>query len=275
VKSYRKILEDRATMTNLIISDLERIKSEYSRPRRTAIENTEQAVVEAAKIEEHPLIMLMDKFGYTKTIDVAVYEKNRDAVLSESQRAIDCINTSKICIFTNKGQMHQVNVMDIPHGRLRDKGTPIDNISNYVSSDEQIVFVCDEMELKEKMLLFVTQNGMMKQVRGEEFIVSKRTVAATKLIDDEVVSICFVTNKQNVVLSTHGSVLLKFASSEVPEKKRGAVGVRGIKLSKNDFVDALYLYEDGVETKITYKDKPLVLNRLKMSKRDSVGTKQK
>jgi DNA gyrase subunit A len=131
------------------------------------------------------------------------------------------------------------------------------------------------MELKEKMLLFVTQNGMMKQVRGEEFIVSKRTVAATKLIDDEVVSICFVTNKQNVVLSTHGSVLLKFASSEVPEKKRGAVGVRGIKLSKNDFVDALYLYEDGVETKITYKDKPLVLNRLKMSKRDSVGTKQK
>ena len=76
-------------------------------------------------------------------------------------------------------------------------------------------------------------------------------------------------------MSTKNSILLKFQSSEVPEKKKGAVGVRGIKLTKNDSVDAVYLYEDGVETKITYRDKELTLNRLKMSKRDTAGTKQR
>jgi DNA gyrase subunit A len=276
VKTYKKILEDRATMTNLIIADLERIKSEYSRPRRTIIENSEQAVVEAIKVEEQQLIMLMDKFGYTKTIDINTYEKNKTAILAESQHIINCINTSKICIFTNKGQMHQVKVMDIPHGRLRDKGTPIDNISNYSSANEDIVFMCDEKALTGKKLLFTTKQGMMKQVDGAEFIVSKRTIAATKLLDnDEVVSVQFVESKHNIILSTNGSTLLKFASTEVPEKKKGAVGVRGIKLVKNDYVDDVYLYEDGVETKIEYHNKPLVLNRLKMSKRDSAGTKQR
>lgn len=276
VKLYQKILSDRTAMTSLIIADLERIKSEYSRPRRTVVENTEQAVVEAIKITEQPLVMVMDKFGYTKTIDVNTYEKNKAAVLSESQRVIDCINISKVCIFTNKGQMHQVKVVDIPHGKLRDKGTPIDNISNYVSANEEIVFICDEKHLIGRKLLFTTKNGMMKQVSGEEFIVSKRTIAATKLLDnDEVVSIQFVEGKHNVVMSTKNSVLLKFASSEVPEKKKGAVGVRGIKLTKNDAVDAIYLYEDGVETKIMYHNKPLILNRLKMSKRDTAGTKQR
>jgi DNA gyrase subunit A len=276
IATYKNILENRDVMTNLIIEDMERIKKEYSRPRRTTIEDAEEIVIKAPEVKEQPLMMLMDKFGYTKTIDMSTYEKNKDAVLAESQHIIDCVNTSKVCIFTNKGQMHQVKVMDIPHGRLRDKGTPIDNISNYSSANEDIVFMCDEKELAGKKLLFTTKQGMMKQVDGAEFIVSKRTIAATKLLDnDEVVSVQFVESKHNIILSTNGSTLLKFASTEVPEKKKGAVGVRGIKLVKNDYVDDVYLYEDGVETKIEYHNKPLVLNRLKMSKRDSAGTKQR
>jgi DNA gyrase subunit A len=276
IATYQNILDNRDVMTKLIIDDLERIKKEYGRPRRTTIEDVEEVVIKTPVVKEQPLMMVMDKFGYTKTIDINTYEKNKAAVLSEAQRIVDCVNISKVCIFTHNGQMHQVKVMDVPHGKLRDKGTPIDNISNYSSANENIIFMCDEKFLVGKKLLFTTKNGMMKKVSGEEFVVSKRTIAATKLLDnDEIISIQFVEDKHNIVMSTKNSVLLKFTSSEVPEKKKGAVGVRGIKLGKNDYVDDIYIYEDGVETKIVYRDKPLVLNRLKMSKRDTLGTKQR
>ena len=162
IESYNNILNNKDVMTNLIIEDLESIKKEYGRPRRTKIEDAEEIVIKEPEIEEQPLIMVMDKFGYTRTIDVNIYEKNKESLADESNRILNCINTSKVCIFTNNGQMHQVKVMDIPHGRLRDKGTPIDNISNYVSANEDIVFMCDEKELAEKKLLFTTKNGMMK-----------------------------------------------------------------------------------------------------------------
>ena len=40
------------------------------------------------------------------------------------------MNTDKICIFTNLGVMHQIKVLDIPAGKFRDKGVPIDNLCN-------------------------------------------------------------------------------------------------------------------------------------------------
>ena len=117
---------------------------------------------------------------------------------------------------------------------FRDKGTPIDNLSNYNSTEEQIVFVCDEGSLSMAKLLFATKQGMLKQVDGSEFQVAKRTIAATKLLEeDEVICVQVVTEGQSIVLQTMNGYFLRFASTEVPEKeKKGAVGVRGIKLQK-------------------------------------------
>ena len=68
---------------------------------------------------------------------------------------------------------------------------------------------------------------------------------------------------------------MKFPVSEVPEKKKGAVGVRGIRLQKQDMLAEVYLFEDGVETKIPFKEREVFLNRLKMAKRDGTGTKMR
>ena len=73
-------------------------------------------------------------FGYAKTVDVSTYERNKEAADNENKYILHCMNTGKICIFTKDGKMHQVKVMDIPYGKFRDKGQPIDNISNYDST---------------------------------------------------------------------------------------------------------------------------------------------
>jgi len=271
---YEDILNNYDSMANVIMEELDAFKKEYSRKRRTAIENAEAAVFKEKKIEEQEVIFLMDRFGYAKTVDVSVYERNQEAADSESKFVISCMNTGRLCLFTNTGKMHQIKMLDVPHGKFRDKGQPIDNLSNYDSSRENIVFLCDSEQTGFAKFLFVTRLGMIKQVDGSEFQVSKRTIAATKLqSEDELVTIAVICGKHNVVLQTREGYFLRFEASEVPEKKKGAVGVRGLKLQKNDELEHAYLFEEGTETKVVYKDKEVTLNRLKSGKRDTKGVK--
>ncbi|WP_461810668.1 DNA gyrase/topoisomerase IV subunit A [Faecalimonas sp.] len=271
---YEDILNNYASMAEVIIEELDYYKKTYGEKRHTVIENAEEAVYEEKKVEEQDVVILMDRFGYTRTIDMATYERNKESANGENRNIIFCKNTSKICLFTNTGKMHQVKVLDIPFGKFRDKGTPIDNLSNYDSTEENIVYLCDEEQLRVRKMLFATKYGMIKQVDGSEFVVVKRTITATKLQEeDELISVQPINENQNIVLQTEGGYFLRFLAKEVAEKKKGAIGVRGIKLQKKDVLDKVHLFEEGTEVKVPYKEKEVTLNRLKLAKRDGIGTK--
>ena len=276
IARYEDILNNYDSMAQVIMDELDAFRKEYGRKRRTAIENAEEAVFEEKKIEEQEIVFLMDRFGYAKTVDVSVYERNREAADSENKYIIHCMNTGKICIFTDTGKMHQIKVLDLPYGKFRDKGTPIDNVSNYASAEEQIVMVCDMEQMRYAKLLFATRQGMIKRVEGAEFQVAKRTIAATKLQEeDAVISVQVVTENQHAVLQTKGGYFLRFPAAEIPEKKKGAVGVRGMKLQKKDELETVYLFEEGTEAKGKFGEKEIMLNRLKVAKRDGTGTKSR
>ena len=274
IERYEDILNNYESMADVIIQDLDQLKKEFSWKRRTQIENAQEAVFEEKKIEEQEVIFLMDRFGYAKTLDRTAYERNKEAADTENKYVISCLNTGKLCIFTADGKMHQVKVLDLPFGKFRDKGQPIDNVSNYDSTQEEIVYICDGEQMRFAQLLFATKQGMIKKVSGTEFQVSKRTIAATKLQpDDQVVSVQVVNDSQQVVLRTREGYFLRFSAEEVSEKKKGAVGVRGIRLKKKDELEHVYLFEEGTEAKAKYGEKEVTLNRLKMAKRDGNGTK--
>ena len=274
IARYEDILNNYDSMAEVIIEDLEHFKKEYARKRRTVVENGQEAVYEEKKVEEQEGVFLMDRFGYAKTVDVATYERNKEAADAENKWIVNCINTGKLCVFTNTGKMHQIKVLDLPYGKFRDKGQPIDNVSNYDSTQEMVVYMCDELQLRYAKLLFATKQGMIKKVKGNEFQVAKRTIAATKLQeDDELISVQVITDDQHVVLQTKDGYFLRFSAQEVAEKKKAAVGVRGIKLRKNDELEQIYLFYEGTEHKISYGDRELTLNRLKVAKRDGTGTK--
>ena len=274
IARYEDILKNYDSMANVIIEELDAFKREYGRKRRTLIENAEEAVFEEKKIEEQEVVFLMDRFGYARTVDVGVYERNKEAADGENKYVVHCMNTGRICIFTDGGKMHQVKVLDLPYGKFRDKGIAIDNVSNYSSAQEQIVMVCDAEQMRFSKLLFVTGQGMVKRVEGTQFQVAKRTIAATKLQeDDALIDVQVVNDSQHVVLRTKNGYFLRFPATDVPEKKKGAVGVRGMKLQKKDELEQVYLFEEGTETKVAYGEKEVTLNRLKAARRDGTGTK--
>ena len=187
---YEDILDRRDSMAQVIINELDEFRKAYSRKRRTVIDNVEEAVYKEKEIEETEVVFLMDRFGYVKVIDTAAYERNKETAEAESRFLFPCKNTGKVCLFTSAGQLHSIKVMDLPFGKFRDKGVPIDNVSNYNSEKEQIVCITSQTQLNLRQVVFVTAQSMIKLVSGGEFDVSKRTVAATKLAEgDQVLSV--------------------------------------------------------------------------------------
>ncbi len=271
---YEDILNNYDSMSAVIIKDLDKIKREYGTPRKTLIENAEEAVYEEKKQEETEVCFLMDRFGYIKLIDTAAYERNKEAADSGYRYIFRCMNTDRICIFTDDGKMHTVRAEDLKLVRFRDKGIPADNVSNYDSAKEQIIYVAPLSEVKDRMLLFASGTGLVKLTSGEELVSTKRTIASTKLPeDDRLVFVGAADGMEQVVLEASSGAFLRFPTSELAVMKKNAAGTKGIKLKDGETLEHVYLLETRTECTIEYAGKPLTLNKIKPGKRGGTGVR--
>ena len=275
IESYKKILGSRGVMNRVIKADLAAIRKEFAVPRRTRIEDGPEAVYVENAVPVQEVVFVMDRFGYCKLLDKSTYERNQETVDTEQVYVKRCLNTDKICLFTASGTLHQIKALDIPSGKLRDKGVPIENLSKYDGREDRICLLTCAQELKGRKLVFATKLAMVKQVPGEEFETNNRMVAATKLQEgDEVLSVALVEEQTaTVVLQTTGGYFLRFPLEDISVLKKASRGVRGIKLSKNEELEQLYLLGDEPYA-ITYKDREINLSGMRITKRDAKGTKK-
>ena len=275
IAKYEDILEHRSSMAKVIIKELTAFKKAYGKERKTVIDNLKEAVVAAKKIEEQDVVFLMDRFGYAKIVDTSVYERNKEAANAEYRHIFTCKNTDKICIFTDKGQMHLLKVFDLPYGKFRDKGTPIDNLCNYDSKEENVVYLAGLEHVSSHRMLFGTKYAMIKVVDGMEFVVAKKTTAATKLgEEDEVLTVCPLEENDTLVMATKKDMFLRIDCAQIPQKKKGAVGVRGMKLAAGDELKSIHVLHEGEEKEVEVKGKPVALHRLHVGNRDTKGVKK-
>lgn len=273
---YEDILEEHDSMTRVLRGELTQIRDKYARDRRTEIIQAEAAVYTVKEDEEdRDLLFVMDRFGYAKTMDPSLYEKNKEAVESGYKYYFICRSAGRICLFTNTGVLHTVKVSDLPMGKLRDKGVPIDNVGNYDSTKEEIVMVCSQSDLNLYRLLFVTANGYVKIVSGGEFETRMKTMNATKLADgDSLVYAGVITDEKYAVLISRNGYLLKFPLEQISEMKKTAAGMQGMKLGKEDLVEKAIMIHDKEAEPLVYKETEVDLNRVRTSVRNGKGTKR-
>lgn len=272
IAEYKKILGSRAQMNRVIKEDLAAIKAEFATPRRTLIEDGPEAVYDESAVAVQEMVFVMDRFGYCKLLDKSTYDRNQETVDNEQVHVVKCLNTDKICLFAASGSLYQIKAMDVPAGKLRDKGTPIENLSKFDGTKDTIVYLTSAENMKGRIFVFATKMAMVKQVPAAEFETNNRVVAATKLQDgDELAAVIPVEGQTEVVIQTTGGVFLRFALEEISMLKKASRGVRGIRLSKNEELEKLYLI--GENPIVDYKGKEVHLNRLKLAKRDGKGSK--
>ena len=192
IAEYEKVLSDSKELYKVIKGRLREFKKIFNSPRRTSLMDTvAKAYVEKVVIED--LYVCFDRFGYTKAIDAAAFGRASEETKKDFSFVLKIKNTDKLCIFTDKGNMHQVKMEKVPRCKMKDKGTLIHSLCKMENDEEGLLYVSFE-ELFESILLFVTKNGYIKLVSGAEFETGRQMIAATKLdADDEVVGVIMLS----------------------------------------------------------------------------------
>ena len=69
-------------------------------------------------------------------------------------------------------------------------------------------------------------------------------------------------------------MFLRIEAGTIPEKKKGAIGVRGIRLGADDSLTDIYVLPEGEAREVEVKGKTVALNRLHIANRDTKGVKK-
>jgi DNA gyrase subunit A len=240
IAEYTNILSNMDELHKIIIARLKAYKKKFGRARLTLLDNlTKEKYVE--EIKEEDIYVLVDRFGYVKSVDSASYSRLSEETLADYSHIVCMKNTDRLCVFTEEGNMYQIKAAGIPRGRSRDKGVLIQSLCK--SSHETILLYISAEDLFESQLFFATRNGFVKQVAGISFDTNRSMISSTKLDEgDKIAGITPLTvmevinPDEKVVLITKKGLSLGFPLYEVSELKKTSRGVKGITLDEGDTV---------------------------------------
>ncbi len=274
IYNYKKILGSEKELLKVIKQRLRGYAKEFTEKRKTELASIQNAVYEK-KVVIEDIYVLIDRFGYTKTIDAASYQRLTADTLSEYPHIVSMKSDDKLCVFTAGGNMHQVKASALPRCRIKEKGTLIHSLCK-VGNDELVRYAAFN-ELFDSILLFVTEHGFVKLVSGAEFETNRQTIAATKLeADDKVVFVGqmsaseYFSGHRRVILLTAKNLSLGFPLSEVSEFKKTSRGIKGISLEKGDKV----VYADCIDNKTetgVFNGKEVHYKKIRTRKRGAKG----
>jgi len=276
IEDYKETLADEAKLKGVIKGRLKEYKKKFASPRKTELLNVETTgYVEEFKVED--IYVLVDKFGYTKSVDQTAYSKAGDDNLKDFVHIIPMKNTDRLCVFTAEGNMMQVKAEKIPRCRIKEKGVLIHNLCKVEQQD--VIFYSSYETLYDAMLLFTSKKGYIKLVSGIEFETNRNLMLATKLEDgDSVVSIILLNagdilaeNRKVVTISKAGHVL-GFPLKEVSEMKKTGRGVKAMTLDKSDHIEYVAVLAPETE-EFEYKGKKISSKKVKLKGRGGKGQK--
>ncbi len=274
IESYNKILSSEKELLKVIKTRLKGYAKEFYSERKTVLDSIQNTgYIEKVVIED--IYVLIDRFGYTKTIDSSSYQRLTPETLAEYPHIVSMKSDDKLCVFTSNGNMHQIKAASLPRCRIKEKGTLIHTMCK-LGNDELLTFASFN-ELFDSILLFVTEKGYIKLVSGAEFETNRQTISATKLEDGDKL-ICmkqlsaseYISGGKKVVMLTAKKLSLGFLLSEVSEFKKTSRGVKGITLENDDRL----IYADCIDTSEetgTWSGRQINYKKIRTRKRGAKG----
>lgn len=175
------------------------------------------------KETETEYYFVMDRFKYCKLIDPVIFEKSKEAYEKEYPYIQKTTSLSKVLLFTDSGILHYVKCKDVPVRKFKDKGEPVENISN-MGQPDMVIALFDECKIPDKYI-FVTEKGFTKVVPTAELKTTKRSIVCSKLTEDDKV-IAVLPYSTEKYLITYSDSFYRIPISDIPTQKRTTVGLK-------------------------------------------------
>ena len=247
ISEYLSILSSETKIKKIIKTELEDINNNYAVKRRTKIiENYEEKNLDDL-IEKEDVVLTLTKSGYVKIVPVDTYRsqrrggKGRAGMTTKDDDFVEKVLTINshdvVLFFTNKGIVHQIKVYKLPKGSPQSKGRPLVNLIPLSENELTTAMLVLPIEESEKTLLFVTKFGNVRRNKVSDFINIKANGKRAMKLDnnDKLIQVLLTGENNDIILSTSKGKCVRFNVNDVRVfSGRTSMGVRGIKLQKND-----------------------------------------
>jgi DNA gyrase subunit A (EC 5.99.1.3) len=251
VKKLRELLASEKLIKDVIKEELKIIREKFGDERKTEIVPEENETELIDLIPNEAMIVMMTENGYIKRTKLSTFKaqnrggKGQTGIKSKEEDFVAssfCANThDNILFISNFGNAYKLNVYSIPETLKTSKGKPIVNLLN-LKEKETVSSVLPIKSFDVNYSIFIaTKKGQIIKTSLDKFAnIRKNGLIAIKLKEsDEVISTRIVDNalkNQLVVIATKNGKSLCADVDNFRTLGRGAMGVRGIALSKNDEV---------------------------------------
>ena len=247
VLHFEEVLKSENNKKSIFIDRLEKIVKKYGSNRKselTQIATSTKEEKEIEFVEPEKCVVIMTEGGLIKRIPLTSFrtqKRNGKGVKTQDDITNAVIRTNTIdslMIFSNQGKMYRLLVNDIPEGTNTSKGVPVKSLVSMESNEVPAVMYSIYRDTEAKYVIFITKNGLVKKTTLEEYVKTKKKtgIAAITLKEgDELAAVSLIKDEDLIILTGNG-MGIRFNSMEIGATSRTTSGVKGINLSKDDYV---------------------------------------
>lgn len=259
IKAYRAILGSAQKVDEIIKDELAEIKSKYNNPRRTEITGKAEDIQIEDLIAEEDMAITITNNGYIKRIPVSTYRKQKrggKGVTGATAHEEDFVKqlfvaSSKdyLLVFSDRGVVRWLKVYELPEASRVAKGKNIVNLLSF-NSDEKISAILAVKEFSEDLfVVMTTAQGTIKKTTLSAFSNPRKggIVAITLDKNDALIGTALSNGKSEVILATRNGKSLRFSEKDVRDMGRGARGVRGMNLDKDDVIVSMIVFPADID----------------------------
>ncbi|MDA7767799.1 DNA gyrase subunit A [Candidatus Pelagibacter sp.] len=276
IKGYKKIINSKKELLNVISEELRSIKEKFAVPRRTKIIDAILNYDIEETIQKEAVIITVTLQGYIKRGALSSVKqqkrggKGKSGITTRDEDSVVqtlSVNTrTSVLFFSTEGLVYKIKAWKIPEGSTTSKGKSLFNIlplKNHQSISSIMPFPDDESDMKNLQIVFATAKGKVRKNSLEDFssINSAGKIAIKLDPNDKIVGVEICKDDQDVMLSTKNGKCIRFESKKLRIfKGRSSKGIKGIELSPNDEIVSLSITNKEKTKKDSKSEERFVLS---------------
>jgi DNA gyrase subunit A len=249
------ILAKPERITAIIRDELAAMKQQFGDKRRSEIVINTQDLSMEDLIASEDVVVTLSHNGYIKSQPLDDYRaqkrggRGKQATGTKEDDFIDNLfiaNTHDyILCFSSRGRVYWIKVYSVPQGGRASRGKPIVNLVQ-LEQGEKINAILPVKAFDENRYIFMaTAFGTVKKTPLSEFSRPRASgiIAVGLDEDDYLIGVALTEGKHDVMLFSDAGKAIRFDENDVRPMGRGARGVRGMKLGRNQKVISLLVAE--------------------------------
>jgi DNA gyrase subunit A len=251
IAKYRAILASPKLLDDVIVMELEEIKTKYADKRRTEIVENDAEILEEDLIQEEEMVVTISHAGYIKRTspkDYRAQKRGGKGRIGMDAREEDWVSQlfaasthAYVFFFSDKGKVYVKKVYEIPLAARTSKGRAIVNFIG-IESGEKIAAIALVPKIeKGKFVVTITKNGQIKKTEVDEYEnFREKGIIGVKVDDgDQLLSAALTDGTGELLIATKGGQSIRFPEDQVRPMGRATHGVKGIDLGEGDEVVGL------------------------------------